>query len=71
LLQLSVNSFVGDNLAINFINTRRMVEGQLTDTLKNDNDVKAWLRRLEVPVAIPSRARAHEPRPRWSHAVLV
>lgn len=43
--------FVGDNLAINFINTRRMVEGQLTDTLQSGSDVKAWLRRLEVPVA--------------------
>jgi predicted RNA-binding Zn ribbon-like protein len=43
--------FVGDNLAINFINTRRMVDGQLTDTLQSDSDVKAWLRRLEVPVA--------------------
>jgi predicted RNA-binding Zn ribbon-like protein len=43
--------FVGDDLAINFINTRRMVEGQLTDTLQSDSDVKAWLRRLEVPVA--------------------
>jgi predicted RNA-binding Zn ribbon-like protein len=43
--------FVGDNLAINFINTRRMVEGQLRDTLQSDGDVKAWLRRLEVPVA--------------------
>src|ERR1700720_2336831 len=43
--------FVGDDLAINFINTRRMVEGQLTDTLQSDSDVKAWLRRLEVPIA--------------------
>ena len=43
--------FVGDNLAINFINTRRMIEGQLTDTLQSDSDVKAWLRRLEAPVA--------------------
>jgi predicted RNA-binding Zn ribbon-like protein len=43
--------FVGDNLAINFINTRRMIEGQLTDTLQSDSDVKAWLKRLEVPVA--------------------
>jgi predicted RNA-binding Zn ribbon-like protein len=43
--------FVGDNLAINFINTRRMVEGQLTDTLESGSDVKAWLKRLEVPVA--------------------
>jgi predicted RNA-binding Zn ribbon-like protein len=43
--------FIGDNLAINFINTRRMVDGQLTDTLQNDNDVKSWLKRLQVPVA--------------------
>jgi predicted RNA-binding Zn ribbon-like protein len=43
--------FVGDDLAINFINTRRVVEGQLTDTLQSDRDVTAWLRRLEVPVA--------------------
>ena len=42
---------MGDDLAINFINTRRMVEGQLTDTLQSDGDVKGWLRRLEVPVA--------------------
>jgi predicted RNA-binding Zn ribbon-like protein len=41
---------VGDNLAINFINTRRRVEGQLTDTLQSDSDVKAWLKRLAVPV---------------------
>ena len=41
---------VGDNLAINFTNTRRMVEGQLTDTLQSDSDVKAWLKRLAVPV---------------------
>jgi predicted RNA-binding Zn ribbon-like protein len=43
--------FVGDNLAINFVNTRRMIEGQLTDTLQSGSDVKAWLRRLEVPAA--------------------
>src|ERR1700730_11299768 len=43
--------FVGDDLAINFINTRRMIEGQLTDTLQSDGDVKAWLKKLEVPIA--------------------
>jgi predicted RNA-binding Zn ribbon-like protein len=43
--------FVGDNLAINFINTRRMIEGQLTDTLQSDSNVKTWLKRLEVPIA--------------------
>jgi len=55
ILKLKTNGdhldFVGDNLAINFINTRRMVAGQLTDTLRSDSDVKAWLKRLEVPVA--------------------
>jgi predicted RNA-binding Zn ribbon-like protein len=54
-LKVSANEnhldFVGDNLAINFINTRRMVEGRLTDTLESDNDVKAWVKRMEVPVA--------------------
>jgi predicted RNA-binding Zn ribbon-like protein len=43
--------FAGDSLAINFINTRRMVQGQLTDTLQSDGDVRSWLRRLEVPAA--------------------
>jgi predicted RNA-binding Zn ribbon-like protein len=43
--------FAGDHLAINFINTRRMVEEQLTDTLQSGRDVKEWLKRLEVPVA--------------------
>jgi predicted RNA-binding Zn ribbon-like protein len=43
--------FVGDNLAINLINTRRMVEGKLIDKLQSDIDVKAWLKRLEVPIA--------------------
>jgi hypothetical protein len=42
---------VGGNLAITFINTRRMVEEQLTDPLQSDSDVKAWLKRLEVPIA--------------------
>lgn len=43
--------FAGDHLAINFINTRRMVGGQLTDTLQSGRNVKEWLKRLEVPVA--------------------
>jgi predicted RNA-binding Zn ribbon-like protein len=43
--------FVGEDLAINFINTRRMIEGQLTDTLQSDSDVRTWLKRLEVPIA--------------------
>ena len=43
--------FAGDHLAINFINTLRMIDDQLTDTLQSGGDVKAWLRRLDVPVA--------------------
>jgi predicted RNA-binding Zn ribbon-like protein len=43
--------FIGDHLAINFINTQRMIEGQLTDTLQSGSDVKAWLKRLQTPVA--------------------
>lgn len=43
--------FVGDNLAINLINTRRMSKDGLTDILQSDDDVKAWLKRLEVPVS--------------------
>lgn len=43
--------FVGDNLAINFINTHRMFHGQLTDTLQSDSDVKAWLKRVGAPIS--------------------
>jgi predicted RNA-binding Zn ribbon-like protein len=43
--------FIGDHLAIDFVNTARMVGGELTDTLQTDNDVKVWLRLAEVPVS--------------------
>lgn len=43
--------FVGDHLAINLINTRRMSKDGPTDILQSDDDVKTWLKRLEVPVS--------------------
>ncbi len=40
--------FVGDHVAINFINTRRMHEGVLTDTLQSDENVIAWMRKMNI-----------------------
>jgi predicted RNA-binding Zn ribbon-like protein len=51
--------FIGDHLAIDFVNTARMIGGELTDTLQRDNDVKIWLRLAEVAVS---------PRPAAWHA---
>ena len=35
--------FVGDHPAIDFINTVHIVDGDMTDTLHSDNDVRRWL----------------------------
>ena len=43
--------FIGDHLAIDFVNTARMVGGELTDTIQTDDDVKVWLRLAAVPVS--------------------
>jgi predicted RNA-binding Zn ribbon-like protein len=43
--------FIGDHLAIDFVNTARMAGGELTDTLQTDDDVKVWLRLAKVPVS--------------------
>jgi len=40
--------FAGDHVAINFINTQRMHEGVLTDTLQSDENVIAWMRRMNL-----------------------
>ena len=40
--------FVGDHVAINFINTRRVHEGFLTDTLQTDEDVIAWMKKMNI-----------------------
>ncbi len=39
--------FVGDHVALNFINTWRMHEGVLTDTLQSDENVIAWMRKMD------------------------
>jgi predicted RNA-binding Zn ribbon-like protein len=40
--------FVGDHIALDFINTRRVYEGVLTDTLQTDDDVIAWMRKMNI-----------------------
>jgi predicted RNA-binding Zn ribbon-like protein len=40
--------FVGDHIAINFINTWRMDEGVLTDTVESDEHVIAWMRKMNL-----------------------
>jgi predicted RNA-binding Zn ribbon-like protein len=43
--------FIGDHLAIDFVNTVRVVGGEVTDTLQSDGDVKVWLGLAAVPVS--------------------
>jgi predicted RNA-binding Zn ribbon-like protein len=43
--------FIGGHLAIDFLNTVRMVGDEATDTLGSDRDVKVWLELAAVPVA--------------------
>jgi predicted RNA-binding Zn ribbon-like protein len=53
--------FVGDHVAINFINTRRMNEGVLTDTLQSDENVIAWMRKMNIRLPLlrkPLRPKA-------------
>ncbi|WP_260735461.1 CGNR zinc finger domain-containing protein [Tunturiibacter lichenicola] len=45
---------VGDHPAINFINTLRMIGGELTDTWQSDADVAAWIVQEGLRDAIPS-----------------
>ena len=40
--------FVGDHVAIDFINTRRVHQGVLADTLQTDEDVIAWMRKMNI-----------------------
>ena len=47
--------FIGDHLAIDFVNTVRVVGGEATDTLQSDDDVKVWLGLAAVPVAPNTR----------------
>jgi predicted RNA-binding Zn ribbon-like protein len=48
--------FIGGHAAIDFVNTVRVVGGEVTDTLQSDDDVKVWLGLAAVPVA-PKPAR--------------
>ena len=53
--------FVGDHVAINFINTRRMHEGVLADTLQSDENVIAWMRKMDIRLPLlrkPLRPKA-------------
>jgi predicted RNA-binding Zn ribbon-like protein len=43
--------FIGGHLAIDFVNTVRVVGGEVSDTLRSDGDVKVWLGLAAVPVA--------------------
>jgi predicted RNA-binding Zn ribbon-like protein len=43
--------FIGGHLAIDFVNSVRVVGGEVTDTLQSDGDVKVWLGLAAVPVA--------------------
>jgi predicted RNA-binding Zn ribbon-like protein len=43
--------FIGDHLAIDLVNTVRVVDGEVTDTLGSDGDVRVWLGLAGVPVA--------------------
>lgn len=51
--------FIGDHLAIDFINTVRVVDGEVADTLRSDKDVEVWLGLASVPVS-PRHARWEE-----------
>lgn len=43
--------FIGDHLALDFVNTFRVVNDELTDTLQTDEDVVVWLGLASVPVS--------------------
>src|SRR4051794_344581 len=43
--------FVGGHLALDFVNTVRVLGREATDTLRSDGDVKVWLGLAAVPVA--------------------
>ena len=56
--------FIGDHLAIDFVNTVRVVGGEATDTLQSDDDVKVWLGLAAVPGGAETRALARRDAPR-------
>jgi len=52
--------FVGDHVAINFINTWRVYEGDLIDTLQSDEDVIEWMKKMKV--CLPSLLKPLRPK---------
>ena len=55
--------FIGDHLAINFINTLRARLGEPFEVLKRDDDVRDWFRRAGL--SRPSKSAD------WSHGALL
>jgi predicted RNA-binding Zn ribbon-like protein len=51
----AVPVFLAGNLALDFLNTRMRVNGELLDTLQHDEDVLHWLRQAGLPA--PKRGR--------------
>jgi predicted RNA-binding Zn ribbon-like protein len=51
----AVPVFLAGNLALDFINTRMRVNGELVDTLQHDEDVLLWLKEAEL--STPKRGR--------------
>jgi len=50
--------FLAGHLALDFLNTRMRVNGELVDFLQRDEDVLRWLERAGLPVAEIGRHRA-------------
>jgi len=50
--------FIGDHLAIDFINTFRTPQGVAFETFKSDEDVRDWLRRAGISTAPETRGWA-------------
>lgn len=51
-------SFVGNNLALDFVNTRMMVDGQLTDLLQSPQAISDWATAVDLPLSEkPTRQR--------------
>jgi predicted RNA-binding Zn ribbon-like protein len=54
---------LGDHLALNFLNTISLADGEPADSLKSDDDVLRWLKIMKVPV--------NSELPRWRPAALL
>jgi predicted RNA-binding Zn ribbon-like protein len=50
--------FLAGHLALDFLNTRMRVNGELVDTLRRDEDVLHWLKQAEIPAPELGRSAA-------------